>query len=62
MNTEPTYTLKPSFTLMELVAMRVSLKTYICDIWKWRHDATWRKTIRECIAAYRKTERMEVTI
>jgi hypothetical protein len=47
---------------LELVAMRVSLKTYICDIWKWRHDATWRKTIRECIAAIRKTDQREVCI
>jgi hypothetical protein len=62
MNTpEPQYQIAP-LTMMELVAIRVALKQDICRFFKWRHDAKWRQTIRECIAAYRKTERMEVTI
>jgi hypothetical protein len=62
MNTpEWKYQIAP-LTMMELVAIKVALKQDICRTLKWRRDAKWRQTIRECIAAYRKTERMEVTI
>ena len=58
---EPQYQIAP-LTIMELVAIKVALKQDICRTLKWRRDAKWRQTIREMIAAYRKTERMEVCI
>lgn len=57
---EPTYRVPATFTVMELVSLRCAVKHDICRFWKWRHDATWRETIRGYIAAYRKLQRVEV--
>jgi hypothetical protein len=59
MNQEPTYTV-PALTCMELVSIRVALKHNLCRFWKWRHDTTWRETVRTHIAALRKLNRQEV--
>jgi hypothetical protein len=60
MNTpEPTYKVPP-FTTMELVTLRCALREDICRFWKWRHDATWRNTIRACVSSYRKLQQREV--
>ena len=60
MNTpEPTYRV-PVFSVMELVSIRCAVKHDIRRFWKWRHDATWRETIRTHIAALRKLNRKEV--
>jgi hypothetical protein len=60
MNTpEHTYHV-PAFTLLELVSLRCALREDICRYWKWRHDASWRVTLRTSISAYRKLQRQEV--
>jgi hypothetical protein len=45
---------------MELVSLRCAVKHDICRFWKWRHDPTWRETIRGYVAAYRKLQQQEV--
>jgi hypothetical protein len=45
---------------MELVTLRCALREDICRFWKWRHDASWRSTIRSCVSAYRKLQQREV--
>ena len=59
MNQEPTYRV-PAFTCMELVSLRCAVKHDICRFWKWRHDPTWRETIRGYVAAYRKLQQQAV--
>jgi hypothetical protein len=61
MNQEPTYRV-PSFTTMELLSLRCALREDVCRFFKWRHNPTWRQTIRASIAAYRKLQRAEVAI
>ena len=62
MNTpEPEHTYRvPAFTCDELVSLRCALREDVSRFVKWRHDASWRTTIRACISAYRKLQRQEV--
>lgn len=59
MSTEHTYTV-PALTCRELLALRCAVLEDVRRFLKWRKDPHWRQTIRECIAAYRKLQRMEV--
>lgn len=56
---EHKYTI-PALTCRELVALRCAIREDVGRFYKWRKDSHWRQTIRECIAAYRKLQRMEV--
>jgi len=59
--TETTYKV-PAFTVQELICLRVALRDDVCRFYKWRHDTSWRQTLRATIAAYRKLQQAEVAL
>jgi len=70
MSKQHTYTV-PSMTRGEIINLQCAIKQEAIRLYRWRHDVTvsangsrthWLQIVRDCISAYRKLQRHEVTL